>query len=859
MVFGFESGSEVLLKIGLDIDGIRDGVREAKNQLTDLGDSLDTLKGGDSGIKWKDVFAVSSVVAGSSAAIMEYGNRTAKLNSIMDASATQIGITRNEVRQMMNAYSDAGMSATEFADSFDLLVRGGMADAKTIGQTVEKFDELAGATRTESSILIGQLIPAFNAFRIPLQDVGKYSDELTYLFRTTQVDMADLASTSQKVGSAFSRMGLTLQDEIALLKILNDTQGKTGRQATMLLNSAVSELEQTERNATEATEDLAESTEKLAILQQAAEEISKNYQDTIADLAEEQENLNRMARDYTYRIGDQESAIADLTLRYNEAMKAAGGSSEERAEIDQEYSERLGDQETKIKRLKEDYTAAMWAAAFDSNKKRELTEEYNRALADEEEALARLKQDHEQALAKAGPDLQKQADLTTEYNRQLAEQQEQLRRIKEQRDEALAAASNRIEEVRAKATEEYTRKIAENREEVDKLTKKQSEYRDAIEKGAASQEEFLKKLDITPEKLAAVKEEIDELSAGYAQTFDVINDQGDSAEERLFNQTEKTNLALGDQAENLRDVAAGVGAVSGAVAGLSGAVTLAQFLGIGATSGTAAATGLGGSTAVAAASAAGIGLAASFGGGILLGLAGVRGMVETGLLGDISRYGRLMEQKSPLISDAAKVLFAPIGMIGALAIDVATLQFARIPTSLNNVKGQAGEAAGRILDTIVSPFSSLYDRAHQWGYNLVVGIGNGIMSMYGYLRDTIKSISDLISSYLGIHSNARTGPLSDLMSWGPNLTQAIASGMVSEISAVTDASAAVAGAIGMAAGPFGSMAVTPAGGGGAPSSGGKSFVMYNDFSNLTIRDERDIELLTGQIETRINRRWASRL
>ncbi|MDP3564678.1 MAG: hypothetical protein Q8R70_09330, partial [Methanoregula sp.] len=205
-------------------------------------------------------------------------------------------------------------------------------------------------------------------------------------------------------------------------------------------------------------------------------------------------------------------------------------------------------------------------------------------------------------------------------------------------------------------------------------------------------------------------------------------------------------------------------------------------------------------------------------------------------------------------------------------------------------------ATGSVVDSVTGSLKGLIGEAVKWGRGLIVGFGAGIAEMaYGtgsWFWQQVNNVAGIIKSILGIHSNAKEGPLSDMMSWGPNLTKSLASGMLSEIDKVQAAADSIAAAASVStsqiteasiaatldipsipdlyakingilnvAAPDMSYAVgaMPALSTSAPGSvnNSRQFQVSINLDNITIRDERDIDLLTNQIATKINRKWAT--
>jgi len=83
------------------------------------------------------------------------------------------------------------------------------------------------------------------------------------------------------------------------------------------------------------------------------------------------------------------------------------------------------------------------------------------------------------------------------------------------------------------------------------------------------------------------------------------------------------------------------------------------------------------------------------------------------------------------------------------------------PELLNAVKG--------ITQAVKDLFTNLVKQALQWGKNLIKNFIEGIKSKIKDLADAAEGAADTVGSYLGIHSPAEKGPMSDADKWMPNL------------------------------------------------------------------------------------------
>ena len=118
------------------------------------------------------------------------------------------------------------------------------------------------------------------------------------------------------------------------------------------------------------------------------------------------------------------------------------------------------------------------------------------------------------------------------------------------------------------------------------------------------------------------------------------------------------------------------------------------------------------------------------------------------------------------------------------------------------------ETFNEIIDDITGEAGKWADIAFNWGSDLIQSFIDGLLDFEDEIKEATGGIAQWIKDVLGVGSNAKTGPLSNLTSWGPNLVKTYASGIRSAIPELRRASEEMAGAIG---------------GGGSPTIGGGGF------------------------------------
>src|SRR5574343_33364 len=187
----------------------------------------------------KAAVAIGSAMAAIGGASLKFIDYSKEMNANYNVLSVQTGIAADEFRNLALETADVSFPLESVNSTFDLLVRSGLKTKEEIQATANAFDNLADATGSDAAIVAQQLIPAFNAFGIPLQNAGQYTDQLTYLMRNTTITMEDFSSTIDKLAPDMSTLGLSMDQTVAILKAMSD-KGIQGAAATREFRAAVS-------------------------------------------------------------------------------------------------------------------------------------------------------------------------------------------------------------------------------------------------------------------------------------------------------------------------------------------------------------------------------------------------------------------------------------------------------------------------------------------------------------------------------------------------------------------------------------------------------------------------------------------
>jgi len=262
------------------------------------------------------------------------------------------------------------------------------------------------------------------------------------------------------------------------------------------------------------------------------------------------------------------------------------------------------------------------------------------------------------------------------------------------------------------------------------------------------------------------------------------------------------------------------GSIASALSGATGTITgAAASVGSAITGGISSGlSGLGGTLSTIGGSAAGS-MAAGLAGGLALGLAGVYVLVKSGALDAVKAAGDTFRSGNPTIAAAAQVLFAPLGMVGAAAIDIVTGEWERIPEDVGRIAGQAGAAWGPLTSGLATAFSD----AGTWVSQGLSGIGTTIASyafafppigapdisgvaasfagLGGSISGALSTAGGAITGWFGGLWNTITGEASTYLSSGMqaagvSLINALVQGIVGGIEILRQAVGTIAGIIG---------------------------------------------------------------
>ncbi|UUX34867.1 phage tail tape measure protein [Fundicoccus culcitae] len=141
-----------------------------------------------------------------------------------------------------------------------------------------------------------------------------------------------------------------------------------------------------------------------------------------------------------------------------------------------------------------------------------------------------------------------------------------------------------------------------------------------------------------------------------------------------------------------------------------------------------------------------------------------------------STISNTMNAISQFISSAWNNIVSFMGNILSNAISIVVNAFNAI---LNNSVNAMNNLQDIIYQGFMGAVNFIRDLASQavtWGWDMVIGIANGINQAIGHLVNSVKNVANIIWSYLHF-SVPEVGPLTDYESWMPDFMQGLSKGI----------------------------------------------------------------------------------
>lgn len=219
---------KLFVELGVDTKELKKGISRAKSDITGLGEVFK-----------KHGKAIGASLTAAGVGLTALTDSSMKTNALLGTTALQLGISTVAMRELAIATANVTFPLSEVQASFDLLARAGMTNAEQISNTATAFDTLGDAIGLPASEVTRSLIPAFNAFNIPLENASENTDMLTHLMRNTTVELSAFANMVNRLSPDLATMDMSMEQAVAVMEALAD-KGIQGTAATLEFRTAVS-------------------------------------------------------------------------------------------------------------------------------------------------------------------------------------------------------------------------------------------------------------------------------------------------------------------------------------------------------------------------------------------------------------------------------------------------------------------------------------------------------------------------------------------------------------------------------------------------------------------------------------------
>lgn len=233
-------------------------------------------------------------------------DKAKKMQAPIRMTALQLGATTEEIRNLALETTNVTFPLEEVTASFDLLTRAGMEDKDAIAATATAFDTLGDATGKTASQITTMMVPAFNAFNIPLEDANEYVDLFTHLQRTTTIELESFSGMVNYLAADLDTMDLSLEASIAVMEALAD-KGIQGSSATREFRTAV----------TAADGDVVAFYEALGLTEAEV----KKYTDELAGAEGMTQKYADAANTQYGTVDKLKQKVSELTLKYGALLE----------------------------------------------------------------------------------------------------------------------------------------------------------------------------------------------------------------------------------------------------------------------------------------------------------------------------------------------------------------------------------------------------------------------------------------------------------------------------------------------------------------------------------------------------------
>ncbi len=282
---------DLVVGIGIDDTGLDEGAEKAASAFE------------------KHIGKIGLATAAAGAGLEAFARGQQDSNIQTQELAASLGISEDAMRDMARETANVGFPLNEVLDLMELGKQQGITSGKAL-EDYANFWDMVGDATGESSVELGKAGVALHTMGIAAGEEGKAVAALGFVHEKTTMSQADFLAMLGRLGPDLQKTGLDIDETAALLGVMGNEMGLTGRAARTELTSALKESDG-------STEDLLKT---LGISQKTFEEYTASVKDS-GDVL--QRNSDIVDQNFT-PLQKLQNEAKELMFQYGDLAQAAG-------------------------------------------------------------------------------------------------------------------------------------------------------------------------------------------------------------------------------------------------------------------------------------------------------------------------------------------------------------------------------------------------------------------------------------------------------------------------------------------------------------------------------------------------------
>ena len=224
----------LVVKVGADISGLTKGLRSAQNKILSVSKSM-----GKIGTNLSMKVTMPIMLLGKKVV-----DTSAQFEQSMANAASVSGATGEELAQMTKLAREMGkttvFSASQSADAMYYMASAGYK-VEQMADSIQPVLNLASATQSELAFATDTVIATLNQFGLEASSAGRVTNVFASVIGNSQATLEKLAYSMRYVGPVANSLGYSIEETTAALGLLYNS-GFKGEQAGTILRGALSRL-----------------------------------------------------------------------------------------------------------------------------------------------------------------------------------------------------------------------------------------------------------------------------------------------------------------------------------------------------------------------------------------------------------------------------------------------------------------------------------------------------------------------------------------------------------------------------------------------------------------------------------------